>query len=114
MAIDYALALGVDAIWERVDELGERLRGQLAALDGVEVHDLGEQRCGIVSLTVAGETPQDLQARLLADGVNTSVSLMAHTRIDMERRRLDTMLRASVHYYNTDAELDRFVELLAV
>lgn len=113
VAIDYAMTLGIDAIWERTRALGERLRALLAELDGVEPCDLGAERCGIVSFTVAGEEPQALRAKLLARGANTWYSDTASTRIDMEQRGLTELMRASVHYYNSEAELERFVQLIA-
>jgi selenocysteine lyase/cysteine desulfurase len=113
VAIDYALELGLDAIWARTHALGERLRELLAALPGVQVRDLGAQRCGIVSFTVAGEQPRELRGRLLARGANTWFSETPSTRIDMEQRGLDAVLRVSVHYYNSEQELERFAELLA-
>jgi cysteine desulfurase/selenocysteine lyase len=112
VAIDYALDLGLDAIWARTHALGERLRGLLSQLDAVELRDLGAERCGIVSFTVAGEQPRALRGRLLARGVNTWFSEARSTRIDMEQRGLDAVMRVSVHYYNSEQELERFVELL--
>lgn len=113
VAIDYALQLGLDAIWARTHALGERLRELVAALPGVRLRDLGAQRCGIVSFTAEGERPRELRDRLLARGVNTWFSETPSTRIDMEQRGLDAVLRVSVHYYNSERELERFTELLA-
>jgi selenocysteine lyase/cysteine desulfurase len=113
VAIDYALQLGIDAIWERTHALGEHLRDLLAQLDGVRPRDLGAERCGIVSFTVDGEEPRRLRNKLLARRVNTWYSETPSTRIDMEQRGLSALMRASVHYYNSEAELERFAHLVA-
>ena len=34
-------------------------------------------------------------------------------RLDLQPRGIDELVRASVHYYNTDEELDRLVECVA-
>jgi selenocysteine lyase/cysteine desulfurase len=112
VAIDYAIALGIDAIWARTHALGEQLRALLAGLDGVEPRDVSPERCGIVSFTVEGEQPHVLRRRLLARGANTWYSEAPSTRIDMEARGLAAVMRASVHYYNSEHELERFVELV--
>jgi selenocysteine lyase/cysteine desulfurase len=113
VAVDYALALGLEAIEARVTGLAETLRSGLAAIGGVRVRDRGTRRCGIVSFTTPGDDPQGLQRALRARGVNTTVSSVASTRFDMERRGLARVNRASVHYYNTEEEIDRFCRLLA-
>ncbi len=46
-------------------------------------------------------------------GVNIWTSATSSTRIDMEQRELTDVVRSSVHYYNTEAEIDRFCELVA-
>ena len=51
-AVDSALALGIERIWNRARDLGEALRARLAALPGVTVRDLGVVRGGMVSFTV--------------------------------------------------------------
>ena len=112
VAVDYALSWGLDAIETRVTALAESLRERLAALDGVHVHDLGQRRCAIVTFTVDGVPAQAVQRRLASRGVNTSVSLASSARLDLPRRGLSELVRASVHYYNTDEELDRLVDAL--
>jgi selenocysteine lyase/cysteine desulfurase len=60
-----------------------------------------------VTFTVDGIAADDVQARLRGQGINVSVSGPSSTRLDAERRRLPPLVRASVHYTTTDAELDR-------
>ena len=112
-AIDYALERGVEAIWERVRDLGARLRAQLAELDGVSVRDVGEERCAIVTFDVA-EVPADhIVETLRRRGINLSVSATSSAVIESLERGLPDLVRASPHYFNTDDELDRLVEAVA-
>jgi selenocysteine lyase/cysteine desulfurase len=109
-AIDYALDWGADAIWERVHALGERLRTQLAEIDGVTIRDVGEERCAIVTFDVAGISAQQLKEGLGRDRINVTVSATTSAVIESIQRDLPDLIRASPHYYNTEEELDRLVE----
>src|SRR5579875_72365 len=112
-AVDYALDWGLDAIYGRVRALADALRATLARIPGVAIHDLGAERCGIVTLTVAGKDPAALQKALAAQAINVTVSSRASTLFDMQARGLDTVLRASVHYYNSEDEIARFAAAIA-
>lgn len=111
-AVDYALALGLDAIRDRARALAARLRDGLAALP-VTLRDKGAERSAIVSFTKADESAEALHRRLREVGINTSVTRRRSTMFDMTDRGLDAMLRASPHYYNSEAEIDRFVAAVA-
>ncbi|MCA9841773.1 MAG: aminotransferase class V-fold PLP-dependent enzyme [Cyanobacteria bacterium HKST-UBA03] len=111
VAIDYALAIGLDAIAQRIDDLSNQLRQGLACLKGATVQDLGQHPCGIVTFTLQGQSPQTIQRRLAEmHRINVSTTTVSGTRLDMEARHLQDMVRASVHYYNSSAEVDRFCE----
>ena len=112
VAIDYALSWGLDAIEERVTLLAEHLRQRLQAVNGVQVHDLGRRRCGIVSFSVEGVPAQQVQQRLHGRGVNTSVSFTNYALFDMPERGLPDLMRASVHYYNIEQEIDQLIDAL--
>ncbi len=112
VAIDYALDWGLELIWARVQSLAETLRERLRSLGFVSVHDQGALRCGIVTFAVDGVSADDVQRRLAAEGINVTVSLSEYARLDMEDRGLDSLVRASVHYYNTEEEVERFCEAL--
>ncbi|MDQ3153305.1 MAG: aminotransferase class V-fold PLP-dependent enzyme [Actinomycetota bacterium] len=112
VAVDYALSWGLDAIEARVTALADGLRRRLQDVDGVHVHDQGRRRCGIVTFTVDGVPAQDVHRRLSERGVNTSVSRAGSARLDLPHRGLSELVRASVHYYNTEDELDRLIDAL--
>ncbi|MCB1013975.1 MAG: aminotransferase class V-fold PLP-dependent enzyme [Acidimicrobiales bacterium] len=112
-AIDYALDVGLDAIEARVTALAADLRARLGAHHGVGVHDRGARRCGIVTFTIDGWDAADVSQALRERQINTSVTAVTGARWDLADRGLDRMVRASVHYYNTDQELDRLVDAVA-
>jgi selenocysteine lyase/cysteine desulfurase len=47
---------------------------------------------------------------LKEQGIAVRVSDRSSTLIDMERRGLEELVRASVHYYNTEEEIERLCE----
>ena len=110
-AVEYMLALGVDRIWARIRLLADYLRSELSRIPDVEVQDLGELKCGIVSFTSPIKA-QLLKTQLRQVGFNVSIIQPSHTLLDMQARGLGEMIRASVHYYNTEEEIDRFVQHL--
>lgn len=112
-AIRYALDWGVETTWSRILHLAEELRTELTALPEVTVHDLGSEKCGIVTFTAAGTTPETIRRSLAENKINVSVSPPSYTLLDMTNRNLDDgLVRASVHYYNTEEEIARFCEAL--
>jgi selenocysteine lyase/cysteine desulfurase len=113
VAIDYALGWGLENIWARVSSLADTLRTGLSQIPHVHIQDLGVQKCGIVTFTVDGREPKDIRARLAAQKINVSISTVYSTRLDMEERGLAVVVRASVHYYNTEEEIQRFCDSLA-
>ncbi|TVT37540.1 aminotransferase class V-fold PLP-dependent enzyme [Amycolatopsis rhizosphaerae] len=109
-AVDYALAIGLPAIEERVTALAERLRADLGQVPGVTVHDQGKRRCGIVTFTVEGVPSGQVKQRLGEARINTSVTNRTSAQYDFSSRSLPELVRASVHYYNTDEEIRALVE----
>lgn len=112
-AVDLALELGLDAIADRIAVLTGRLRGALRDMPGVVLRDGGERQSGIVTFTVDGAVPFELRQRLLERHINTSVARQEMARLDLAERGIPQALRASVHYYNTEEEVDRFVRAIA-
>jgi selenocysteine lyase/cysteine desulfurase len=112
-AVRQALDLGIDAIAERTQALGDRLRAQLDDLPGVSTHDLGAVRCAIVTASLDG-LPADVIATALAEAkVNVTTTVAEHTQFDTEQRGVHPLVRLSPHYYNTEDELDRAVHVIA-
>jgi cysteine desulfurase / selenocysteine lyase len=112
VAVQYALDIGLGWIQERVRSLAEHFRGELARVPGLKLHDPGQARCGIVTFTLSGVPPEVVQRSLAAQRINVTTSSRASTMLDMDDRRLERVVRASVHYYNTEEEVTRFCSAL--
>ncbi len=73
------------------------------------VRDQGRQRCGIVTFTVDGHPSAEVGAALRTARINTSVASPTSAQFDLGRRGITDAVRASVHYFTTDAELDTLI-----
>ena len=113
VAIDYARQWGIETTWARIQSLATLLRSRLSELPGVIVRDIGAHQCGIVTFTIAEHEAARVVDALLAHGINTSFTTRTGTLLDMEARGLTEMVRASVHYYNSEEEIERFCATLA-
>ena len=113
VAIDLALSLGLESIEARCQQLSTRLREGLRAVNAVDVRDLGPRCASIVTFTHRSISADDAKARLAKEGFNISVSGPGSTLLDATARGLPPLLRASPHYYNTEDEVDRFLQAVA-
>ena len=111
-AVRYALDLGLDNIQQRVVKLADQLREQLAKIKGISVKDPGEQKCGIVTFHKQDEEAFALAARLREQQINISVTTPASARLDSRFAEQQNFARASVHYFNSEAEIDRFCRVV--
>ena len=78
-------------------------------LPGVTVADRGLVKCGIVTFRAESLPAGELQRRLAARGINTSVVSFSANPGSFQRGQHPELLRASLHYYNTPAEIERFI-----
>lgn len=111
VAIEYALELTIPSIWERIQHLAHYMRQNLLDV-GVQLQDLGKNQCGIITFTSSKKSVEEIQAYLAKEHINVSISLQEYARLDMSKRNIPALVRVSVHYYNTESEIDLFCSIL--
>lgn len=111
-AVEYALNIGVDRIWQRIQYLAEMMRTQLKNIEQVTVHDFGAEQCGIVTFSVNNKDSVIVKNELAAQNINVSVGQARNTLIYMNKNHLSSIVRASVHYYNTEEEISILIDAL--
>jgi cysteine desulfurase/selenocysteine lyase len=109
-AAEYAMAIGLDVIEQRVGELADKLRAALGEVTGVTVRDRGARRSGIVTFTQRDRAAADIVTSLAAQKINVRLSEQTY-RYDGGVSPLPRV-RASVHYYNTEDEISRLIDAL--
>jgi selenocysteine lyase/cysteine desulfurase len=111
-AVKYAEKVGIENIWNRTTKLAQQLRIKLSQLSALTIRDIGSTRCGIVTFTADGATADEIQQSLLAESINVNTSSKSSTLLDMKQRNLAEVVRASVHYYNTEEEIRTVIDKL--
>lgn len=109
VAAEYALDVGVETAQARAWSLAARLRDALGTEPGVRVLDRGAVRCAIVTVEVQGMHAAAV-VRALADRCINAVSSLREFGIyDFDAKGVQTAVRLSPHYYNTEEEIDAAV-----
>ncbi|WP_143309063.1 aminotransferase class V-fold PLP-dependent enzyme [Chitinophaga vietnamensis] len=111
-AIAYCLHIGEERIWEQVKYLSGLLRRELATIKGLRVLDTGPEKGGLVTFTIAGAQPDTLVQQLLQRRINVVPSYRNFAVIDFDEKQVQWALRASPHYFNTEEEINIFVDTL--
>lgn len=112
-AANYALGIGLDSIEKAVQSRATLLRQAISSVPGMSVHERGQQLGGIVTFSSDRHAAADVQNHLRRHRINTSVIRRQNTQLDFHERHLGDINRASVHYYNTDAEVTAFIAALS-
>lgn len=105
-AVEYVLNIGVERIWQRIQFLAYLFRQRLRELNGITVHDEGDELCGIVTFSISGTPAAAVRAKLAEKNINVHTGFAKSTLYYMNRKGLDGIVRASVHYYNTEEEIE--------
>jgi selenocysteine lyase/cysteine desulfurase len=111
-AARYALDVGVETAQSCSWSLAARLRDALGALPGVRVLDRGATRCAIVTMTAEGRNADSIVRSLKERRINTVSSHREYGIYDFDAKGVETAVRLSPHYYNTEAEVDDAVAVL--
>lgn len=113
VAVDYLMDVGVEPASVRISTLANQLRSMLQEIPAVRVTDIGEQKCGIVTFTFDSFHSASIKQQLAERNINVQLIGPSSARLDMEDRQLEHLIRASVHYYNTEEEIDHFCRVLS-
>ncbi|GMQ93241.1 MAG: aminotransferase class V-fold PLP-dependent enzyme [Acidimicrobiia bacterium] len=113
-AVEYAMGIGLDAIWERIQKLSSMTRELLEEIDGVTVRDLGAVKGGIVTFEVEGRQVLEVRELLFERSINVSTATPLHAPVDMHERQIEGLVRASFHAFNTEEEVESLIEAIRV
>ncbi|MFI6253399.1 N-methyl-L-tryptophan oxidase [Streptomyces sp. NPDC051016] len=105
--------LGPGGVFAYLAALATTLRARLGALPGVRVTDPPAAGGAIVTFVVDGLDAGEVQRRLALRRVHLIAVPADHGRWDMDPRGLAKVVRASVHVYTDDGDLDALVEAVA-
>ncbi|HWT14161.1 MAG TPA: cysteine desulfurase [Patescibacteria group bacterium] len=111
-AIDWLNAVGMDAIARREAILRDRMLDALRGVDGLRLIGAARERAAVFSFVVEGAHAHDIATLLDHEGV--AVRSGHHcTHPTMQFFGLPATVRASLSFYNTEAEIAAFVAALA-
>ena len=108
----YALGVGIGTAQERAWAHATRLREGFARIPGARVLDRGRSPCAIVTVAIEGRDARTIVPEFAKRGINVNATLRAYGQYDFADKGVDSALRVSPHYYNSDAEIDAAIAAL--
>lgn len=109
-ALVYAQAVGIEHIWHRGQSLATKMRQGLQTIKGIKLRDPGTALGNIVTFTKEGVSCPHVVASLARHKISINISKRSYALLDFEQRNLHEVCRASPHYYNSEEEIDRFID----
>ena len=113
-AVTYLEELGFDTVREREETLTKRLLERMRDIPYVTVYGSSDpaKHCGIVTFTLEGVHPHDIASVLNEDHICVRAGHHCAQPL-MQFLGVGSTARASLYFYNTEEEADRFAAALA-
>ena len=113
-ALETADAQGWTHRFAHIAQQASALRTALRQVPGLTLHSLpsAPDSCGIVPFTLEGWTAAQVQQALAAQQIQVAASGMGFTPLDMQARQLDSVVRASVAWHTTQADITALTHAL--
>lgn len=113
VAIQGALAIGVEAIAANLSATAMALREGLRAVPGVEIVESGDDLSAIVSFHIPGFPVRRAMDDLAGQGIRIGTKDASYAPFDMAARGLDMLLRAAPQVYTTRRDIEALVQAVA-
>ncbi|MEO6824882.1 MAG: cysteine desulfurase [Nitrosospira sp.] len=107
-AVDYLLAIGMDAIASHETELLNYATEQLNGLPGVRIIGTAPAKIAVLSFVIEGVHPHDIGTLLNQEGIAVRTGHHCVQPV-MLRLKVPATTRASFAFYNTMAEVDALI-----
>lgn len=112
-AVRYANQVGIESIAKQNQHLMHRLRTGLEQLDTITLLDRGSCQSNILTFYTIRQSLPALEAALRHRRVVFTMQYPGSALIDFQRKGINWLVRLSPHYFNTTAEIDQVVDLMA-
>ena len=110
-AIDFVDAIGREAIFEHDQRLAKRACKQLEEINGIRLFGPSDTRSAVVSFVLPDAHALDLAT--MADQKGVALRAGHHCNQPLlAKLGVPATARASFYFYNTEAEVDRFIEVI--
>jgi cysteine desulfurase/selenocysteine lyase len=111
-ALDYWMGLGMDRIAAYERKLTAYATGRLRVIPGVRVLGDGSERIAVLSFTVDGVPPKEVEQELDRRGIAARAGGLDAEPL-LKALGVETAVRASFMFYNTREEADVLAEAVA-
>ncbi|WP_449387421.1 aminotransferase class V-fold PLP-dependent enzyme [Chryseobacterium lineare] len=110
-ALQYANAIGMDAIENYNKNLSQTLRNNLQN-SGFKIWDIGKNLSSIVTFSGPEGDLENIQKVLKENNIFFSTTYKNSALIDFTKKNINGIVRLSPHYFNTEEEIETVSELL--
>jgi selenocysteine lyase/cysteine desulfurase len=111
-ALRYALEIGIEAIAARNRQLDLKLRAGIKRSGKYKIQDRGKEKASIITFSVSGKSPDEVKKYFYAQNINMNTVSRTSAIYDFAEKELEWVARVSPHYYNTEEEIDIFLDAL--
>lgn len=108
-ALKYLLSIGIENIEARNNDLVLKLRKGLEEL-GIKLLDRGKNQSSIITFSIKDKSEEASKKYFSDRGINIYTISKNDAIIDFDEKGIEWVVRVSPHYYNTETEIDEFVE----